>query len=363
KQLLYHYFARLTDELQKAITNHNATPATRDELVDLASRLEKNILKKKTAKKPAEKKPALKASSAKGKDKSKDYTADGPSEKPKRDGYVKEDMDFISAKALARMLKRDKKQLVRYVGWIRVERTADGPLKVHVTEAAIDPRIPDALHAYRDLFDNEAANRKEPPYGPLYLLSARKQEVLREYLKKELAAGRIEHSISPAGAPLLFVLKADGDLRLCVDYRALNNVTIKDRCPLPLIEETLDQLVGAKYFTSLDLKDAYYRIWIREGDEWKTAFRYAKKTAAMTDLLKGNQDFNWTEAAHESFKKVKKHFEESPLLRHFDPTKRIKLETDSSDFGVSGILSQLFKDGKWHPVAFTSRKMQDRERN
>ncbi|KAH9821414.1 zinc finger protein, CCHC-type [Teratosphaeria destructans] len=85
KQLLYHYFARLTDELQKAITNHNATPATRDELVDLASRLEKNIPKKKTAKKPAEKKPAPKASSAKGKDKSKDHTADGPSEKPKRD--------------------------------------------------------------------------------------------------------------------------------------------------------------------------------------------------------------------------------------------------------------------------------------
>ncbi|KAH9826736.1 Concanavalin A-like lectin/glucanase [Teratosphaeria destructans] len=164
-------------------------------------------------------------------------------------GYVKEDMDFISAEALARMLKRDKKQLVRYVSWIRVKRTADGPLKVHVTEAAVDPRIPDALHAYRDLFNNEAANRKEPPYGPLYPLSAREQEVLREYLKKELAAGRIEHSISPAGAPLLFVPKADSDLRLCVDYRALNN-----------------------YFTSLDLKDAYYRIRIREGDEWKTAF-------------------------------------------------------------------------------------------
>ncbi|KAH9821413.1 Gag polymerase env polyprotein, partial [Teratosphaeria destructans] len=159
-------------------------------------------------------------------------------------------MDFISAEALARMLKRDKKQLVRYVGWIRVKRTADGPLKVHVTEAAVDPRILDALHAYRDLFDNEATNGKEPPYGPLYPLSAREQEVLREYLKKELAAGRIEHSISPAGAPLLFVPKADGDLRLCVDYRALNN-----------------------YFTSLDLKDAYYRIRIREGDEWKTAFR------------------------------------------------------------------------------------------
>jgi hypothetical protein len=60
---------------------------------------------------------------------------------------------------------------------------------------------------------------------------------------------------------------------LCVDYRGLNKLTIKNRYPLPLISETLDQLAGARIFSQLDLRDAYHRIRIRLGDEWKTAFR------------------------------------------------------------------------------------------
>lgn len=75
---------------------------------------------------------------------------------------------------------------------------------------------------------------------------------MREYISENLANGRIRHSTSPTGAPILFVLKKDGTLRLCVDYRALNSVTIKDRCPLPLITETLDRLLGARYYTVLD---------------------------------------------------------------------------------------------------------------
>ena len=71
----------------------------------------------------------------------------------------------------------------------------------------------------------------------------------------------------------MFVLKKNGKLRLVVDYRQLNNVTIKDRTPLPLISELRDRLHGKKYFTALDLKDAYNLIRIKPGDEWKTAFR------------------------------------------------------------------------------------------
>ena len=85
--------------------------------------------------------------------------------------------------------------------------------------------------------------------------------------------GWITPSTSPAGAPILFVPKKDGTLRLCVDYRGLNAVTVKNRYPLPLITEILDRLVGAKFYTKLDLRDAYHRIRIRVGDEWKTAFR------------------------------------------------------------------------------------------
>jgi len=97
--------------------------------------------------------------------------------------------------------------------------------------------------------------------------------VLRANLNDALAKGLIRHSTSPAGAPILFVPKKDSTLRLYVDYRALNSVTIKDRCALPLVNETLDRIRGVRYFTTLDLKDAYYRIRIRTGDKWKTAFR------------------------------------------------------------------------------------------
>jgi hypothetical protein len=71
----------------------------------------------------------------------------------------------------------------------------------------------------------------------------------------------------------MFVEKADGSLCLVVDYRHLNNITIKDRHPLPLQEELIEKLKHAKVFTKLDLHSGYNNIQIKEGDEWKTAFR------------------------------------------------------------------------------------------
>ena len=104
-------------------------------------------------------------------------------------------------------------------------------------------------------------------------MSPAELKVLREYLEDSLAKGFIRESTSPAGSPILFVPKKDGTLRLCVDYRGLNDISIKNRYPLPLINEIMDRVNGAKVFSKIDLKDAYYRIRIREGDEWKTAFR------------------------------------------------------------------------------------------
>jgi hypothetical protein len=111
------------------------------------------------------------------------------------------------------------------------------------------------------------------PFGPIYNLSASELAVLREYLATNLEKGFIQPSVSPAGAPILFVKKKGGGLRLCVDYRALNRITIKNRYPLPLIGKALDRLSEAKVFTKLDIHAAYNAIRIREGDEWKTAFR------------------------------------------------------------------------------------------
>jgi hypothetical protein len=119
----------------------------------------------------------------------------------------------------------------------------------------------------------ELEQDKLPPWGPIYALPARELEILREYLDNALRKGWIQPPQSNAGAPILFVPKKGGTLRLCVDYRSLNRITKKDRTPLPLIGEILDRLSSAKLMTKIDLKDAYYRIRIREGDEWLTAFR------------------------------------------------------------------------------------------
>lgn len=114
---------------------------------------------------------------------------------------------------------------------------------------------------------------KQPPYGPVYNLSETELVILREYIEENLKKRWIRRSTSPAGAPIFFVPKQDGTLRLCVDYRGLNDITIKNRHPLPLISETLDRMRGARIFTKLDLRNAYHRVRIKRGHEWKTAFR------------------------------------------------------------------------------------------
>jgi hypothetical protein len=85
--------------------------------------------------------------------------------------------------------------------------------------------------------------------------------------------GFIRLSELPAGFPVMFVPKKNGKLRLCVDFRRLNEITIKNRYPLPNISELQDRLFYAKIFTALDLRGAYNLIRMKKGEEWKTAFR------------------------------------------------------------------------------------------
>ncbi|KAG1962189.1 retrotransposable element [Pimephales promelas] len=111
-----------------------------------------------------------------------------------------------------------------------------------------------------------------PPRGRLYSLSVPERKALEDYLSVALDAGTIVPSSSPAGAGVFFVQKKDGSLRPCIDYRGLNDITIKNRYPLPLMSSAFEILQGARVFTKLDLRNAYHLVRIREGDEWKTAF-------------------------------------------------------------------------------------------
>ena len=107
-----------------------------------------------------------------------------------------------------------------------------------------------------NLLDN-----KQPPYGRIYSLGLVELETLKTYIKANLASNFIKPSKSPAGAPILFIWKKDGSLCLCVNYRGLNNLTIKNRYPLLLIGKLLNCLSHTKRFTQLDLTNAYH--WLR----------------------------------------------------------------------------------------------------
>ncbi len=163
-----------------------------------------------------------------------------------------------------------------------------GPTKAIKPIPLLD-KLPACLKPYLDVFSPNNANKlapyrnvdlaidllpgKEPPYGLIYPLSQTELAALRDFLEEYLKKGFIRESKSPAGAPILFVPKKDGGLRLCVDYRGLNAITVKNQYLLPLITEIMDRVTGAQYFSKIDLKDAYYRLRIKAGDEWKTAFR------------------------------------------------------------------------------------------
>jgi len=97
--------------------------------------------------------------------------------------------------------------------------------------------------------------------------------ILCDYFAEKEVIGWIRRLKSPTGALILFIPKLDGLLRLYIDYRALNKIITKNRHLLPLINESIDRLSGAKIYIKLDLRDAYHRIRIKKRDEWKTAFR------------------------------------------------------------------------------------------
>lgn len=106
-----------------------------------------------------------------------------------------------------------------------------------------------------------------------YRLVPNELEECKAQVEEMLSKGFIQPSVSPYGAPVLFVKKKDGSMRLCIDYRGLNQQTVKNKYPLPRMDDLFDQLQGAKYFTKLDLRSDYHQIRIADEDVHKIAFR------------------------------------------------------------------------------------------
>ena len=115
------------------------------------------------------------------------------------------------------------------------------------------------------------ASTKTPPFGPFYNFLTNKLKALWDYVSNNVASGFIQQSTLSAGAPILFVKKKDGTLRLCVDYRGLNCIITKNWYLLPLLSEALDRLSGAKIYTKIDFWDAFDLIRIKEGNCYRNS--------------------------------------------------------------------------------------------
>ncbi|GBG71633.1 hypothetical protein CBR_g9049 [Chara braunii] len=148
------------------------------------------------------------------------------------------------------------------------------------------PEIEGVVTKYPDLFEEpigvverevvhaiEIIPGSSIPKGRIYRMSPTKLDELRQQLKELIEKGWIRLSVSPYRSPVLFVPKKGGTLRMCIDYRALNAITVKNREPLPHIDDLLDRVQGCRYFIKIDLKFEYHQIAIRPEDQHKTAFQ------------------------------------------------------------------------------------------
>ena len=158
----------------------------------------------------------------------------------------------------------------------------------HIADPAYHAQVDALLHKYNHLFATPSGlppNRpgvdfeirlepgSKPPVRPTYRMSVPELQEVRRQLEELTELGFIRPSTSPYGAPVLFVRKKDGTLRMCIDYRALNKITIKNRYPLPRIDELLDQLHGSTIWSSLDCASGYHQVRMQEDSIAKTAFR------------------------------------------------------------------------------------------
>jgi hypothetical protein len=155
-----------------------------------------------------------------------------------------------------------------------------------VTKLVISPKcIRRVLEEFSDVMPEDLPSKRRvdhaivvmpgvaPPAKAPYRMNQEELKELKVQLKELLSKRYIKPNKSPYGAPVLFVHKKDGTLRMCVDYKAFNKATVKNWYPLPLVDDLFDRLSGAKVFSRIDLRSGYYQIRIAEGDKEKIACR------------------------------------------------------------------------------------------
>jgi hypothetical protein len=190
-------------------------------------------------------------------------------------------VEVISALQLKREVRHGEElylAIVRpsaeHVADTKVIQSGDASIIVNEFKDVFPDDLPSELPPRRDVDHRiELEPGQQPPSRPTYRMSQPELDELNRQLTELMSKGHIQESKSPYGAPVLFVKKKDGTMRMCVDYRALNKITIKNKYPLPRIDELLDRLLGARYFSKIDLRSGYHQVRIADEDVHKTAFR------------------------------------------------------------------------------------------
>jgi hypothetical protein len=190
------------------------------------------------------------------------------------------------------------KVLLEYFGmenkiWINSKDNLATRLAVEVNQKKLDLNpeqlVPPEYHEYLDIFNKDRANQFpdtwpwdhkiemksgfEPKSFKTYNLTPEEQIKLEKFLKENLDKGYIKPSQSPMASPFFFVKKKDGKLQPCQDYWYLNDWTVKNAYPLPLISDIMDKIKGAKFFIKFDVRWSYNNVRIRTKDQWKAAFK------------------------------------------------------------------------------------------
>ena len=176
--------------------------------------------------------------------------------------------------AAQRMLRKVCQGYLAYV----VETENEGTLvdEIPVVREFLDVFPDDIASLPPDIeveFTIDLISGTEPVSIPLYRMAPVELRELKAQLEELLSKGFIRPSISPWGAPVLFVKNKDGSLRLCIDYRQLNRVTIRNQYPLPRIDELFDQLQGSRVYSKIDLRSGYHQLRVQKSDVTKTTFR------------------------------------------------------------------------------------------
>ncbi|UYV61886.1 hypothetical protein LAZ67_1006958, partial [Cordylochernes scorpioides] len=255
--------------------------------------------------------------------------------------------------------------------------------KVDINPNFSNQTISDILHKYKNVFskhnfdighiktnpicisllDNIPIAQK--PYRTSFYNNAEIQKQITELLKYDI----IRPSSSPYSSPALLVNKKSDNpnhpTRLCIDYRKLNQKTVPEHTPIPLIEQIIDRLSQSKIYTILDVKNAYWHILIDEKDRHKTSFVTQLGCYEWNRLPYGlkNAPWLWSVKHEQAFQTLKNSLISQPVLYIYDPSKPCHLFTDASSLGVAGVLKQPDEQGILHPIGYFSRKLHPYEQN